>query len=64
MTDERYLVVQAVLARQISAAHLTDAELQSVTSDLYDKVIEEHLMQLTHDARLSIFWGESQPSVN
>ena len=64
MTDERYLVVQAVLAGQLPGSVLTDAEAQQVASDLFDTVLDDTLEKLQENQELSVFWGEDNPTMH
>lgn len=64
MTDERYLVVQAVLAGQLPGSVLTDAEAVQVASDLFDTVIDDALEKLQQNQELSVFWGEASPTMH
>lgn len=64
MTDERYLVVQAVLAGQLPGSVLTDAETQQVASDLFDTVLDDTLEKLQENQELSVFWGEDNPTMH
>lgn len=64
MTDERYLVVQAVLAGQLPGSVLTDDETQQVASDLFDTVLDDALEKLQENQQLSVFWGEDNPTMH
>ena len=64
MTDERYLIVQAVLAGQLPGSVLTDAEAVQVASDLFDTVIDDALEKLQQNQQLSVFWGEESPTMH
>lgn len=63
-SEDRALIVQAVLDGQLPGSVLTEAEMMQVAHDLYDLVIDDELEKLQQNQELTVFWGEDQPTMH
>jgi hypothetical protein len=60
ISDERFLVIQAVAAGQLPTEAITDEEIVYMTESVFNTTLE----QLSLNPALSVFWGEDQPTVH
>lgn len=60
ISDERFLVIQAVAAGQLPTEVITDEEIVYMTESVFDAALE----RLSLDPALTVFWGEEQATVH